>query len=106
MKSSRHVGTRVNLTLSAELVAVLDRIAKASGTGRATMIREVLEDGIEGLRGMADALELAKKSNVDAFKALAKGIDQAAAEAQQLSLSIKSQRRGMLRQRKKELMRD
>ncbi|WP_146092239.1 ribbon-helix-helix domain-containing protein, partial [Xanthomonas vasicola] len=34
--------TRVNLTLPADVVAVLDRLGKVTGAGRATIIREWL----------------------------------------------------------------
>lgn len=95
-----NVGIRVNLTLPTEVVTVLDRIAKATGTGRATMVREVLIDGLPGLAEMASALELAQKKNSDGFKLLAKGIDAAVNEGQQLSLDIKRQRRAMIRKKK------
>lgn len=100
MNRPSNVGIRVNLTLDREVVAVLDRIAKATGTGRATMVREVLTDGLPGLRDMATALEMAQKKNADAFKFLAKGIDAAVSEGQQLSLDIKRKRRAMVRKKK------
>lgn len=100
MNRPANVGIRVNLTLPAEVVAVLDRIANATGTGRATMVREVLIDGLPGLADMATALEMAQKKNADGFKLLAKGIDAAVSEGQQLSLDIKRKRRAMVRKKK------
>jgi predicted DNA-binding protein len=100
MNRLSNVGIRVNLTLPADVVAVLDRIAKATGTGRATMVREVLIDGLPGLSEMAHALELAQKKNADGFKLLAKGIGDLANEAQQLEVEFKRTSRRMVRKNK------
>ena len=100
MSRPSNVGIRVNLTLPAEVVAVLDRIAKATGTGRATMVREVLTDGLPGLSEMAHALELAQKKNADGFKLLAKGIGDLRQEAEQLEVEFKRTSRRMVRKKK------
>jgi predicted DNA-binding protein len=99
MTKARNIGIRVNLTLPADAVAVLDRIAAATGTGRATMLREVVIDGLPGLRDMATALELAQQKNTDAFKVMAKAIGNAANEADQLLLDIKRTSRRMRRKK-------
>ena len=95
MSRGERIGTRVNLTLPDEVVAVLDRIAKATSTGRATMVREVLIDGLPGLAQMATALELAQQKNADGFKLMAKSIASLADEAEQMSLEMKRTSRRM-----------
>lgn len=93
-------GIRVNLTLPEELIRVLDRMGKVTGTGRATIIRELLLEAAPGFAQMAHALELAKKKNLDAYTVLAGAMDQAVSEGSQLSLDIKKQRRAMVRKKK------
>jgi F0F1-type ATP synthase membrane subunit b/b' len=93
-------GIRVNLTLPEELVRVLDRMGKVTGTGRATIIRELLTEAAPGFAEMARALEMAKKKNLDAYTVLAGAIDSAVAEGSQLVLDIKKQRRAMVRKKK------
>lgn len=99
---SRRVGVRVNLTLPREIVETLDRIEAVTGVGRASMIREWLIEGHAGLQEMAKALELAAAKNLDAFKVLAKSIDKASSDADQLSLDIKRTHRRIRRKRKSE----
>lgn len=93
------VGIRVNLTLPADAVAVLDRIGAATGTGRATMLREVVIEGLPGLREMAHALELAQKKNIDSFRVMAKVIGNVSDQAEQLQLDIKRTSRRMRRKK-------
>lgn len=99
-KQFRTTGIRVNLTLPPDAVAVLDRIAAASGTGRATMLREVVIDGLPMFKQMADALEAAKAKNLDAFSMMSTTIDQLAGETQQMSLEMKRTSRRMRRKKK------
>lgn len=80
----------------------LDRIEAVTGVGRASMIREWLIEGHVGLQEMAKALELAAAKNLDAFKVLAKSIDKASSDADQLSLDIKRTHRRIRRKRKSE----
>ena len=94
-------GTRVNLTLPASTVAVLDRIGAVTGTGRATLIREFLTESEAGFAEMARALELAKDNNIEAFSLLAKTMRDASQTADQLQLEIKSQRRRAMRRKSK-----
>lgn len=95
------VGIRVNLTLPASTVAVLDRIGAVTGTGRATLVREFLTEAEAGFAEMARALEMAKNNNLDAFKVLAKTMREASQDAEQMSLEITSQRRRAMRRKKK-----
>ena len=64
--------TRVNLTLPDEVIAVLDRMGKVTGAGRATIVREWLIEASPKLGEFARALEMASKKNVDAFGVMAK----------------------------------
>lgn len=99
--SDRRTGIRVNLTLPASTVAVLDRIGNVTGTGRATLIREFLVESEAGFGEMARALELAKAKNLDAFTVMAKTMREASQQADQLSLDITKQRRAMQRKLKR-----
>ena len=93
--------TRVNLTLPDELIDVLDRMGKATGAGRATIIREWLIEGLPQLEGLARAIELASQKNIDAFKVMADTLNDAARASDQLVLDIKKQRRAAMRKRPK-----
>ena len=100
MNSPDRTGIRVNLTLPAHVVATLDRMAAVTGAGRASIVREWLIEGHSGLVDLATALEMAAAKNHDAFRLLAKTIDQTVAQADQLSLDIKRTSRAMRRKSK------
>jgi hypothetical protein len=93
--------TRVNLTLPDEVIAVLDRMGKATGAGRATIVREWLIEAAPQLAEFARAVELASKKNVDAFGVMAKVLNDAASATEQLQLDIKKSRRRAMRKRVK-----
>lgn len=94
------LGVRVNLTLTPELVRTLDRIHARTGTGRATMLREMLEANLATFVTMADALDLAAEKKLDAFSMLARTMDDLQETAGQLSLDIKRTRRRAMRKQK------
>lgn len=94
------LGVRVNLTLTPELVATLDRISARTGTGRATLLREMIEGNLGTFVTMADALDLAAEKKLDAFAVLARTMDDVEKQAGQLSLDIKRTRRRAMRQKK------
>lgn len=93
--------TRVNLTLPDEVIDVLDRMGKATGAGRATIIREWLIEGLPQLQELARAIELASRKNIDAFKVLSDTLHSTARDADQLVLDIKRTRRAAMRKRVK-----
>lgn len=93
--------TRVNLSLPDEVIAVLDRIGKVTGAGRATIIREWLIEGLPQLGLVAQAVELASQKNIDAFKVMADALGQVAGEAGQMALDVKRKRRAAMRKRPK-----
>ncbi len=93
--------TRVNLTLPDEVISILDRMGKATGAGRATIVREWLIEAAPQLAEFARALELASKKNVDAFGIMAKVLNDTSAQADQLQLDIKRSRRAAMRKRAK-----
>ena len=97
---SDRTGIRVNLTLPEDLVATLDRMSAVTSAGKASIIREFLIEAHPGLRDMATALEMAAAKNADAFKLLAKTLDQSVHQSQQLSLDIKRTSRRMRRKSK------
>lgn len=92
-------GIRVNLTLPLEVVATIDRMAKVTKAGRASIIREFLVEARPGLDEMAAALEMAASKNADAFKLLAKTLDNSITQSQQLSLDMKRTHRRMGRKK-------
>lgn len=94
-------GQRVNLTLPDSLIVVLDRIGAATGAGRATVIREWLTEAEPGLVSMAEALEMAARNNIDAFKLLADSMRQIGQQSEQLELEMRTKRRAMLRGKRK-----
>jgi hypothetical protein len=92
---------RVNLTLPDDVIAVLDRIGKVTGAGRATIIREWMVEGAPVFAEMATAMELASSKNIDAFKVIGDTLGQLSSSAGQLSLDIKKRRRAAMRKRVK-----
>lgn len=89
--------TRVNLTLPDEVVRVLDRLAKASGTGRATVIREWLIEGLPQFADLATAVEMAQQKNIDAFKVVSKTLRELGTMVDQTELDLKVHRRAAMR---------
>lgn len=89
--------TRVNLTLPEEVVRVLDRLAKASGTGRATVIREWLIEGLPQFADLATAVEMAQQKNIDAFKVVSKTLRELGTMVDQTELDLKVHRRAAMR---------
>jgi hypothetical protein len=83
-------GIRVNLTLPPELVAVLDKLTAVTGVSRAGFIREILMEGLPQFALMVQSLELAKKKNVDAYKSIRAAIDSTRAQADQISMDLKT----------------
>lgn len=93
-------GTRVNLTLPPELVAVLDRIGSTTGIGRASYIREMLMQSLPTFEAMAQALDQAYAQNLDAFNTLTKAVDEVRTRSDQIGLDLKSKHRRMARKKK------
>lgn len=97
--ASDRAGVRINLTLTPPLVAILDRIGSVTGTGRATILREMLEESAPTFEQMARALELASQKKTDAFKVLTNALDTVSESSAQLSLDIKRTRRRAMRKK-------
>lgn len=91
--------TRVALTLPDEVIFVLDRMAKLTGAGRATLIREWLIEGLPMFKELADSMEMASRQNIDAFKVMSESLEQASNLTGQLSLEMKKDRRAAMRKR-------
>ena len=93
-------GVRVNLTLTLETVSILDRMGAVTGAGRATILREMIEEGAPQLAQMATALEHAHSQRpADALKLLAQAVDSMNTQTGQMSLDIKRTRRRAMRKR-------
>lgn len=100
MPDPARLGIRVNLTLPVEVIEVLDRICAVTGHGRATVIRGWMEEGLPQFEQVADALELIQKSPADSLKSMAKSMRETAAQAEQMELDIKTQRRALMRRKR------
>lgn len=96
-----NVGTRVNLTLPEDVVAAVDRMANATGVGRATLIKDLVTGMVPSLIEMARATELAKSKQLDALKVITDHLSAVTAQADQLNLDIKRKRRASMRKRQK-----
>lgn len=101
MNKPDRLGTRVNLTLPDEVIAVLDRMGGVTGMGRATIVRQWMETAAPAMLDVAKSLELAQAQDLDAYSVLAKQIGGLAGEANQISLDLKKQRRALMRKRTK-----
>lgn len=93
--------TRVNLTLPDDVIAVLDRMGKVTGAGRATIIREWLTEATPQLGVMAQAMELASAQNIDAFKVIGDTLNELSQKTGQMSLDIRKSRRAAMRKKVK-----
>ena len=89
--------TRVNLTLPDEVIAVLDRMGKVTGAGRATIVREWLIEGQPMFAEMARAAEMAAQKNIDALEVMGKVLREASGQVDQLQLDITKKRRAARR---------
>jgi predicted DNA-binding protein len=98
----RPQGARIGLTVPPELDRVLARIAAATGTGKATFVREWLCEAVPQLDQLANAMELAKRGNTDAFDVMAKVMLGVTEGADQLTLDIKKTRRRVIRKKRLE----
>jgi hypothetical protein len=98
---SDRTGIRINLTLPPETVRAVDRMCDASGVGRATFIRELLVGMQPQIHGFAEAVELAKQNNLDAFSKMASTLRAVNDESEQLQLDIKRNHRAAMRKRNK-----
>lgn len=96
-----NIGTRVNLTLPDDVLAAVDRMAKAGGVGRATLIKDLITGMAPSLIEMARATELAKSKQIDAMKVISDHLSEVAGQADQLVLDIRKKRRASMRKREK-----
>jgi hypothetical protein len=84
----RRTGVRVNLTLPPELDRLLQRVADAAGTGKASFVREWLLGMQPMLLDVAHSLEAAKAGNLDGLAMMSKTLRRAVNEGQQAELEL------------------
>lgn len=104
-KSSRgrlvdRTGVRVNLTLPPDLDAVLQRVADAAGTGKASFVRELLLGMVPQLVQSAEALEAARAGRADALTLMSKNLRSSVDAAEQAQLELGKVRRIMSKKRR------
>lgn len=92
-KPDRRTGTRVNLTLTDDVIQVLDRMSAVTGSGRATLIREFLADSLPIFSQLADAMEAASKQSNNVLSMVSSLIQEQTSRLQQLDLEIQPKRR-------------
>lgn len=90
-------GVRVNLTLPPDLDRVLQRVADAAGTGKASFVRELLLGMVPQLVQSAEALEAARAGRADALTMMSKTLRSSVNDAQQAQLELTKFRRIMSR---------
>ena len=98
-RAARPQGPRVNLTLTPELDALLDRFARVSGLGKASIVTQWMTMALPQLEEMVKALELAAAKNLDAFTVIERAMREVGSEAAQLELDMKNARRRAARRR-------
>lgn len=94
-------GPRVNLTLTPEIDAVLTSLSKSLGVGKATFVRQVLDESLPQLKLMAEAAAKVTQQQIpDGLGLLAEALQQASGRAEQAQLDLKQTRRAAMRKRK------
>jgi predicted DNA-binding protein len=96
----RRTGVRVNLTLPPEVDHVLARVAEAAGTGKSSIVRELLVSMVPQLGEMAAALEGLRAGQVDSLAAVSKALRGVGDRTAQAELELKSLR-AMARKRRR-----
>jgi hypothetical protein len=99
-RPTRPQGPRIGLTVTPELLAVLQRISDATGTGKASFITQWLLESLPALTQLATALELAKNKNADSFLIIEKVLRENSEDSAQLALQIQATRRRVPRSKK------
>lgn len=88
---------RVMVSVTLELYALLERIAKLAGASMGGLCGELLEDATPALSAMAKALELARDNNADAFDVLSKLLAEAQIKTGEVQLDMLDTRQKMRR---------
>ena len=84
---------RINLTLSPDVDAAVGRLVRVSGVGKATVIGQMLQEALPQLELMAQALEQAKRRNLDAFDTMIGAVQTAQVGIDQMAFDLRSERR-------------
>lgn len=100
MSDEGRLGTRVNLTLPDEVIEALDALAAATESKRATVIRGWLETAVPVIWATAEAVESAKRDQVEGLKQVAALLGQASGMTGQMELEIKAVRRRAMRRKR------
>lgn len=86
-----------------EVDAAIGRIADATGTGKASFIREMLIGSLPHLLAIAEAAELATKQQVpDSLRLLSKTLRGAVAQGEQQQLELTKATRAVQRKKRRE----
>lgn len=93
---------RVNLTLPEDVVAVLDRLSRVTGAGRATIVREWLIEALPALDALTKAAEMASQKNIDSFLVMGKVLRELNQSSGQLELDIRKSRKAAMRKKNRD----
>ena len=87
---------RIGVVTAPRVRAALERISSVTGTPMGTIVREMLEQALPVLEQMADALEMVPASPGAALAKMAHSLDEAQAEAAQMSLELGNESKTLL----------
>lgn len=87
---------RVQIVAVPRVYETLRRISACTGEPLGGIVRQMLEEGLPALEGMADALEAVPRSPAEAVARMIGTVQKATAEAQQLGLELEGEQRSMV----------
>lgn len=89
---------RVQVVTIPPVYDCLQRISAATGDPMGRVVRQMLEESLPALRGMAEALEAVPRSPGEALARMSKTLDSAMADARQLGLALDEKQRTLVQQ--------
>lgn len=95
--SKKPLRTRIMVSVTPELYALLERLANAAGASMGGLCGELLQDATPALEAMATAIEQARDQNVDAFDTLARLLADAQIKTGEVQLEMLDTRQKMRR---------
>lgn len=88
MPSPRHRSPRIQLTLAPEVMAVLSQISEATGTGKATLVAELMQEALPMLQATLEAIKHVKDAPREAQAILTRSATEATAKLAQAQLEL------------------
>ena len=79
---------RIQVTLSPEVMAILDELSSLTGQGKATIVSGMMSEALPMLHGLADALRLVKSAPREAQHIISRVANEATMKLAQEQLSF------------------